>query len=154
MCINCVHDDRFLIIWETFFVQSSYANAGSVVQVATALAVVLSSQWVAARQRVTPERSSSPFGCGSLDVGGMSELRCLLSGQGTCDQVTLRLIEAFCLDHVELPLALHTFNRCDDAERAADRGNRRTIAKDSRPSGRSVMKLRSTLILSNGKVLR
>lgn len=25
MCINCVHSDRFLIIWETFFVQCSYA---------------------------------------------------------------------------------------------------------------------------------
>jgi hypothetical protein len=25
MCINYVHSDRFLIIWETFFVQCSYA---------------------------------------------------------------------------------------------------------------------------------
>ncbi len=26
MCINYVHSDRFLIIWETFFVQCSYAR--------------------------------------------------------------------------------------------------------------------------------
>jgi len=25
MCINYVHSDRFLIVWETFFVQCSYA---------------------------------------------------------------------------------------------------------------------------------
>lgn len=39
MCINCMHDDRFLVIWETYFVQRSYANAGPAVKVATAPAV-------------------------------------------------------------------------------------------------------------------
>ena len=82
--------------------------------------------------------------------------QCLNLGRGFCrtEQESLNLIAAFGTQPVELADGFHALRRRRDVQAAAKAGNRSHNRYAIGTLAMSLMKERSILILSNGKLLR